>query len=591
LFVHLVKDFMKKLEDVENRLEVSLDRDEIQTLGLKLRFYYSEVRHYQNLFRDILDKIVELQEKFGFQTEDDQWEIPGTGISGDGTQKKDEDVSRLVSEWMSKLEEKGLDPNEVLRSSRRDPSPDSSPSQPDKLELPDIDDRGYVPDTPREEAGVSPASARNVSQLYMRTASGEVGEETAEEVPGLQPPAKDPAGAESGELTLEDVMDGSGAAVQEEEAPEPVEDGVGAGEDVSDEKLEQLLTEVEEDEEAQRLVSMVDITIDEEGAGETGGEAGPEDVEATEGSAGPGAESGEVAEPEPAVDPPGRKLSGVERFLKECSSSAHSLDDLNIVNREIEDYCIKKEEQAREWIEGKNAGEIAEFFSSDTGGLLEYCAAYMAATLGRTGTAINWLEPVVEEGPFSPAAKLLLADLYYKKNIIPRALESYRNAEEAGLACDRSAIGIVRCLRKLGRYGELADEAEDRFLDDPELSMEALYLRAEGLIGAGRATEATGLLKGLMQTAASRSWKARFAILLAELNENSKDIESAIDYYEKSIELEPQNPEAHFSLGRLYLEHKALPLAKNHLTIIVKRFPESLWADRAREIMYGEGIL
>ena len=66
VFLHLIKDYMKKLEGVEQRLAVSLDRDEIQTLGLKLRFYFNEIKHYQRQMGEVYNRIIEIQDKYGY---------------------------------------------------------------------------------------------------------------------------------------------------------------------------------------------------------------------------------------------------------------------------------------------------------------------------------------------------------------------------------------------------------------------------------------------------------------------------------------------------------------------------------------------
>jgi len=70
LFVHVAKDFMKKLDDLESRLSISMDKDEIHTLGLKLRFYHNEIRNYLSRMQQIHDRIIEIQRKYGFKPEE-----------------------------------------------------------------------------------------------------------------------------------------------------------------------------------------------------------------------------------------------------------------------------------------------------------------------------------------------------------------------------------------------------------------------------------------------------------------------------------------------------------------------------------------
>ena len=59
----------------------------------------------------------------------------------------------------------------------------------------------------------------------------------------------------------------------------------------------------------------------------------------------------------------------------------------------------------------------------------------------------------------------------------------------------------------------------------------------------------------------------------------------AIDLYEETVDSDPDHLEARFNLGRLYLQHKAVPLARKHLFFLTRNHPETPWADKAREII------
>ncbi len=69
MVIHYVKDLLKKIEDIDRKLSISLEKDEIQTLGLKLRFYTTEVNHYIKLLKGSITKIEEVQRRYGFISE------------------------------------------------------------------------------------------------------------------------------------------------------------------------------------------------------------------------------------------------------------------------------------------------------------------------------------------------------------------------------------------------------------------------------------------------------------------------------------------------------------------------------------------
>ncbi len=116
MFNHLIKDYRKKLDDIERRLEVSLDRDEVQTLGLKLRFHYNEVKHYRKMMREVFDRIAEIQDKYGFVHEEEQAVAPEREKPRVAPEaEKSGDAASLVSDWIARLEKKGIDPKTLLR--------------------------------------------------------------------------------------------------------------------------------------------------------------------------------------------------------------------------------------------------------------------------------------------------------------------------------------------------------------------------------------------------------------------------------------------------------------------------------------------
>lgn len=596
MFVHVAKDFLRKIEGVEKRLEVSLDRDEIQTLGLKLRFYYNEISHYQNLMGEVLSRIIEVQEKFGFQTEEAGAVPPQVASVAPLKQevepeekprvapeqipeppRKEEDVVGLVSAWISRLEEDGVDPREVLKSAgatiqeeklkaekREAAERDSrAPIQPPKRMM---DEQEPAPEKKQAAPAPGPShpgffAARNAAAQYMKTVMDTDGE-------------------------AEDAYEGREAAkksrktqpVKEQPAPERVPEERTKLPDMSE--LERNI------ESARERLSSVAAEPVERAPLEAPVAPAPDEMDFHDEplSGRELAEEMATAEKTGYVDVERSVLEIKDLFNKGASAQLEAFETL-------ERLCDRNPVDVHDWIVSLSGEKDEAFFASDSTGALEFCAGCLAAGIGMTGTAINRLEAAFAKGLTNSNGKILLSDLYYIKGIFGKSLKGYRDAEEAAGSSSSTAMGIIRCLRETKRSAELVAEVDKRSFSDENERLEALCHKAEALIYLDRTQEATGLLDGLLQTTAKPRWKARLIFLKAKLMEAKGDAVAATDNYESSLELDGDNPEALFALGNLYMKHRAIPLAKGRLSTLVRKFPESPWADQARALMDREGVL
>lgn len=598
MFVHVAKDFLRKIEGVEKRLEVSLDRDEIQTLGLKLRFYYNEISHYQNLMGEVLSRIIEVQEKFGFQTEEaadaaplrkpspapetlkearseEEPQAPPEAESRPEPPKKEEDVVGLVSAWISRLEEDGVDPREVLKSAGA--TIQEEHQRRERQARKEAEEREPVPrieseiiETVKPVAEKKPAApgpthpgffaARNAAAQYMKTVM-----DTDEE-------------SESGQDEKS-----ARASRKEKKAPEPA-----ASETAFPVKKIPDMSELDRNIEAARerlsasVVEPEEPLVEEEPVYQAPVE--PERIEEQPLSGRELAEEMASAEKTQHIDVERSVLSIKDLFKKGASDQLEAFETL-------ERLCDANPVDVHDWIVGLRGEKDEAFFGADSSGALEFCAGCLAAGIGMTGTAINRLEAAFAKGLTNSNGRILLSDLYYIKGIFGKSLKGYRDAEEAAGPSSSTAMGIIRCLRETKRYAELASEVDARNFNDENERLEALCLKVEALIELDRTQEATGLLDGLLQTTAKPNWKARLTFLKARLMERKGDAVAATDCYEASLDLDGDNPEALFALGNLYMTHKAIPLAKGRLSTLVRKFPESPWADQARALMDREGVL
>ncbi len=665
LFVHIVKDFMRKLEDVEKRLDISLDRDEIQTLGLKLRFYFNETRHYKKLLNEVQQRIIEIQNKFGFVPEEVQEEIipepppppKPEPITEQAREAQESELVGLVSDWLIKLEESGVDPRKVLQTAgapikvhtspgdREDTFETSKPKEPvigfehADNETAGIESLGRTQAAdhpapapvkkPRHEEKTTelksplsrftpPTSAKNVSQLY-RKSFGDNDQPVApvpENTPAESDHSKTPVAPDSAKESFDPAGATEKDVATQSESQDMESAGNGMGEDEKDDYWVRLPERAEEEPEA---ISIAELVTGKRVRGDTiesvsyqtnkpealpanTDEVGtPIDFEIASSSSDVQGESGSIfAETGAAagsttdsihIDTPQKPRALKDKLWAWRDRLLAREEPEGFVIAEMRKTRSRQESEVEEWIDNLASGEGDKLLKDDRSGILSFCAGFFAAGLGRMGAAVNRLEEARAKSPQLAECYVLLGDLYFNKSFYSRALESYREAEDKTGPSQRAGIGIIRCLAELKRPDDLINELESREFEKRELRYEALLKKAGALAGINKTAEAAGMLEGLMETTESDKWRSIFALKLAQIKKTGNDIVSAIKYFEKCIELDSSNKQAQFELGALYLDHNAIPLARNQLLTLIKKFPESSWADQARDLLFKKGVL
>jgi tetratricopeptide (TPR) repeat protein len=285
-------------------------------------------------------------------------------------------------------------------------------------------------------------------------------------------------------------------------------------------------------------------------------------------------------EPVPAPEPADEVLKWTARL--------RAGEQFSTVMEEMSEYAGSRSGEIAEQLSGWTDNGNAQELSPEEAGLSGFCAAFLLKTAGRAGAAINILEWSVRRKSNSAEPYRLLGDLYYAKGLFIQALESYRKIREIKGDMAELTGPWLRCLKEAGDWDTLLAETERLPIgNDVGLAL----ARAEAVRQKGRAGEAFKMIEKIMQAAESPEDKVRCSLFMAKALESKGDIIGATDYYEKCFEIDPANPEAHYELGRLYLKHNAIPLAKNQLMTILKKFPESEWADKSRNLMAKEGVL
>lgn len=540
MFIHIIKDYHKKLDAIEQRLAVSLDRDEIQTLGLKLRFYHNEIKHYRSILAELHNRIADIQEKYGFAPEEDRETLPSRTSKDMDAGEKNENIAAMVSDWITRLEGKGLDPAELLKSSGAALLKEQKKSGAAE-QKPSIETQQPPPKTPM--TAIPPQSA---ALMYTKSRL------PSEEKPGAD---EEIVSIESGKITDMDE------AVPESEGYAALEDSV---------------LEKELGSEIQAIEAETDNDI-EKAAG----------IEPDDGAA-PAPET-ELQSMDFAGDESADEV-GIVGTIKKWVTGLLSGDSAACeIESAADDLADRLTNDMAEMISGWPNEEFALNFRPEESGLAAYCAARVLKSAGRSGAAINLLESALRRRVESAEMYLLLGGLYYEKELPGRALQYYGKARELGAGMEAVMDRWLGCLRESGDWRAIiADVEAFEHAGDTRL----LMLKAEALHGTGNNGEALRLLEELMgREDIPGPDRAGSAILLGKIREDKGDILGAIDFYEKSFELNPDNPQAHFELGRLYFKHNAVPLAKNQMMSLLKKFPESDWTDKARKLMAQEGVL
>jgi len=545
LFNHLIKDYRKKLDDIERRLEVSLDRDEVQTLGLKLRFHYNEVKHYRKMMREVFDRIAEIQDKYGFVHEEAPAEAPEREkLRAAPEAEKSGDAASLVSDWIARLEKKGIDPKALLRgdassASELERKQDKTESaaraeekQPEPAAAERVSSETKPPAQPQRITGVNPNAA---AKSYIKTQTDLSGASAVEKLSADAVDAYIPSGA--------DYRDAEETPLFNETAAEP-------------KQTEQRL---DAEPIAQQPATAVDAISQA-------------DIDAFE-------VADEPAQPNAPAPSLADKLTGwaaklaagesEESILHEMQAAA---DDSETAATEVSDWLDKVRE-----VRADPAAEDAAALA----------AAWLLKLSGRPGMAMNALETAVKKNGGSPEANKLLGDLYRQRGMSSRAADCYGAAIRAGTEDPDVETTLFECLKQAERWDDISDHIDGMEMSD---DAELVLLKSEALQRTGRADEALKLLEALAESEADPRSRTRALTLLARALESKGDILGAIDCFEKSFEIVPDNPESRYELGKLYISHNAVPLARNELMALAKRHPESEWADKARELMAREGI-
>lgn len=550
MFIHVVKDYMKKLEDIDARLAVSLDKDEIQTLGLKLRFFYNEIRHYRTLLDGLYEKIIETQEKYGFKPEEPrperaaetQWQPPPEETEAGA---ESPDVMEVLKQWVTNLQDKGYTPEELLAAAGVGPEEMAAAQQ---LAPPD------------EIPGIAPAAPMTASApadvIAPVAAPARAAPAVAVAVPRAQPQApapQEPAAFEMPRGVAPAIPVAAHAASEATPAPpSPV--------------IEQISQAVAPEPPEAPAPPREFIT--------------PEIFEVVE---------TQLPEPAPAAPRPSEPdpLSApFEDLLTHWSEKYRDADKFSPGLQSCLDALLQRRRAEVIVALDKLVERIkANPAALDLPPLTLFLFGHLALALGRHGLTINLLEKAVSDGIGYAVCFLNLAQCYTAKNVPAKALINYKFASRVDPDLAAATLGIAESLIGMGQNEEGLEYINAQKFRTETEQVRSVLLKSRALESLDRRTEAEKLLERLAGVCESPRNRALCLFRLGRIHEEKKDVLRAIDYFEDTVAADPDNLEARFNLGRLYTQHQAFPLAKKHLQYLCATHPDTKWADRARELL------
>ncbi len=162
------------------------------------------------------------------------------------------------------------------------------------------------------------------------------------------------------------------------------------------------------------------------------------------------------------------------------------------------------------------------------------------------------------------------------------AMAKFQQAVNLDATLEESQVGLATVALELGKYAEAADAAEAVLKGDPK-NPKALRLRYNACLGLGDAARLADALVGL---AAVEPKVARDGLL--KLGFDAYDagrMGEARDRFVKALEVDPNQPLAHYYLAIALINEGAVAEARAHLETFLKLAPDHPEAPAARDML------
>jgi tetratricopeptide (TPR) repeat protein len=157
-------------------------------------------------------------------------------------------------------------------------------------------------------------------------------------------------------------------------------------------------------------------------------------------------------------------------------------------------------------------------------------------------------------------------------------IERYRRRTEAKILYNRATM-----LADSGDYAKAKEEFRAALKVDPRF-VDAGYNLGVVLLARGEAEHAVAILEQVLRI---RPDEPLFEFALGKAHFDAGRVGTALDHFERAVELDPALEDARFARGIALLELGEREEAVFALDAYLREFPDGAWADSAREQLEG----
>lgn len=182
--------------------------------------------------------------------------------------------------------------------------------------------------------------------------------------------------------------------------------------------------------------------------------------------------------------------------------------------------------------------------------------AYLSLNESEEGA--KYLEILRRRGEASASALGLLGDIYVNEGLASLALIAYQDAVDTGDFSTTKSLRALRAFLQRGYYEEaeifvssVESIGEDRLTE--QQSREILNLKAQLALAKGDNEEAATILEQVLE---EDPLNGNALMLLGDYNRNQEDLETAIFYYERALNLPEFQRDAQLQLARIFVQQK-----------------------------------
>ncbi len=199
-------------------------------------------------------------------------------------------------------------------------------------------------------------------------------------------------------------------------------------------------------------------------------------------------------------------------------------------------------------------------------GELSYLLAKCYIWSGQSAQAMALFKTMLERDPNSAPIHMLMGEALDAQNRTGDAIEEFQRAAAANPAQPDVHFGLGYLYWKQKDFDAAQTQFQDELAHNPK-SPQALAYLGDLAIKRGDKPQATSYLRRSLSAGA----QTRLALLdLGILESENKQYSAAIQHFQRAIELDPTQADAHYRLARIYKETNRPAEAQRELATVTK---------------------